>query len=647
YGVCEELRRLPGGASVPVVMITGLTDIDSLERAYEAGATDFITKPVIWDTLAYRVRYLLRAAHAIQALRESESELLRAQRVARLVHWEWDLVSGQINWSKAAKGVFGLDADKVWPNLRSFVKDAHPEDRIRLRESVENLRDGLSNGGPFSIEHRLLLGAEKEVIVEHQGELVRDPNGESIRWLGTMQDVSERKRAERQIHQLAYYDPLTALPNRELFRRRSERALRSARRKGSRVAFVFIDLDGFKFVNDSLGHEAGDELLLAVSDGLLRGLRGSDLVAKFSQRDTETASLSRFGGDEFVVLLPEMATPDAVATIVSRLLANVREPVKTHGREFEVTGSAGIAIFPDDGESVDECLKNADIAMYEAKHGGKNCYRFYTQRMDEAVQRRLRIESDLRKAISLDQLYLVYQPKVDLSRNAIVGVEALLRWQHPEFGDVPPTVFIPIAEETGIIDALGEWVLQCACEQARRWQLGELGSLQMAVNVSSHQIKSGTLASSVQRILKDTELDPRLLEFELTESILMDNTESTMRLLHNLKALGVSMSVDDFGTGYSSMAYLKHFPIDTIKIDKAFVDDISDGSSDAVIVRAIVGLASGLKLKTVAEGIENREQLDFLRRCGCDQVQGFYLYKPMDAGQIELLLRSGKTAYAS
>ncbi|MEM1141620.1 MAG: EAL domain-containing protein [Pseudomonadota bacterium] len=638
YAVCQEVRKTEEGESVPIVMVTGLKDLDTLERAFESGATDFFTKPVVWETLPFRVRYLLRAGRAIIDSRQSELDLLRAQRVAGLVHWELDLNSLSANWSPATRQVFEVDADTIWPDLHAFLTDVHPEDRTRLREQVERLIKDPRNSGSFLLEHRLLIGDGKELTVEQQGELVIDEATQSVRWLGTMQDVTERKRAEKRIHQLAYYDPLTALPNRELFRRRAEQALRAAGRAKSSFALVFIDLDGFKYVNDSLGHDAGDELLYMVSDGLQKTLRSSDLLAKFNQQATDNPSLSRFGGDEFVVLLPEVSSKDTVAAIVDRMLSNIAAPVKTQGREFEVTGSAGISFYPDDGDSVDTLLKNADIAMYQAKQGGKNCYRFYTPKMDEFVQRRLSIESRLKSALANDGLSLAYQPKVELKSGLIVGVEALLRWEDPELGKVAPDQFVPIAEESGLIGPIGEWVIRTACRQAKSWHSGPVGPLQIAVNLSSHQVRSDDLHELVEKTLAETGLDPSLLEFELTESILMDNAERTVSMLQRLKKLGVSMSVDDFGTGYSSMAYLKHFPIDTIKIDKAFVNDISDDSSDAIIVRAIVGLANGLSLNTVAEGVERREQLEFLQRCGCDQVQGFYLYKPMSAQLIEKLL---------
>jgi len=383
--------------------------------------------------------------------RQSELDLLRAQRVAGLVHWELDLKSLSANWSTATRQVFEVDAATAWPDLDAFLTDGHPEDRSRQREQRDRLIKNPKTSGTFLLPHRLLTGAGQELPGEQQGELVIDEATQAIRWLGTMQDVTERKRAEKRIHQLAYYDPLTALPNRELFRRRAEQALRAAGRAKSSFALVFIDLDGFKYVNDSLGHDAGDELLYMVSDGLQKTLRSSDLLGKFSQRATDNPSLSRFGGDEFVVLLPEVSSKDTVAAIVDRMLNNIAAPVKTQGREFEVTGSAGISFYPDDGDSVDTLLKNADIAMYQAKQGGKNCYRFYTPKMDEFVQRRLSIESRLQSALANDGLSLAYQPKVELNSGLIFGVEAPVRWEDPELGQGVPGQFVPGAEQSGLV----------------------------------------------------------------------------------------------------------------------------------------------------------------------------------------------------
>ena len=637
FTVCTRIREMVDGAEVPIVMVTGLEDIESLERSYQSGATDFITKPVVWETLSHRVRYMLRAADAIRALRQSESRLVQAQQVARLGSWDWDIVRDHVQWSDEIFRFFPIERGALDTSFQSFLNFVHPDDRQLVNAAID---DALANKAPYLVEHRIIGEDGRESWVEQQADVVFGDNETPLRVFGTVQDVSDRKRTEQQIHQLAYYDALTGLPNRELFRRHAERALRGAKSNGQRFAMIFLDLDEFKYINDTLGHDAGDELLCKIADYLQHSIRPSDLVAKLATENSTQASLSRLGGDEFTLLLPDLQDIEGAARVADRVLEQLRRPIKIQGKEFFVTGSMGIALYPNDGDSVDTLLKNADIAMYHAKQSGRNNYRFYARHMDEWVQMRLSMESKLKRALEREELSLHYQAKVEIETGRIIGVEALLRWYNPEMGQVSPARFIPIAEETGVIVPIGEWVLETACRQAQTWRQAGLAPVNMAVNFSSHQFRRGGLIASVEQVLASTGWDAQWLELELTESVIMENAEETIRILNQLKQMGITLSVDDFGTGYSSMAYLKRFPLDVVKIDQSFVKDITTDANDATIIKAIIALARGLSLTSIAEGVETEEQLNFLRRHGCDQVQGYLVNRPLPAEQMEQLLRA-------
>ncbi|MCP4284086.1 MAG: EAL domain-containing protein [Gammaproteobacteria bacterium] len=641
FTVCARIREMVDGAEVPIVMVTGLEDIESLERSYQFGATDFITKPVVWETLSHRVRYLQRAGNAIRALRQSELRLVQAQQVARMGNWDWDIVHDQVNWSDEIFHLFPIGRGVLDASFQSFLSFVHPDDRLRVNTAID---DALANKAPYLVEHRIVGEDGREVSVEQQAEVVFGDNETPLRMIGTVQDVSDRKRTERKIHQLAYFDALTGLPNREHFRKQTERALRGAKRNGHRLALIFLDLDDFKYINDTLGHDAGDELLCKIADYLQHSIRASDVVAKLGAEDACQASLSRLGGDEFTILLPDLQEIEAAAKVAERILEQLQNPIKIQGKEFFVTGSMGIALYPNDGESVDLLLKNADIAMYHAKQNGRNSYRFYTAHMEERVQLRLSIESKLKQTLEKEELDLHYQAKVEIGTGRIVGVEALLRWHNPEMGQVSPARFIPVAEETGLIVPIGEWVLNTACQHAKTWRQRGLVPGNVAVNLSSHQFRRGGLVEKVSQALASTGWDAQWLELELTESVIMENAEETIHVLNQLKEMGITLSVDDFGTGYSSMAYLKRFPLDVVKIDQSFVNDITTDASDATIVKAIIGLARGLNLTSIAEGVETEQQLNFLRQNGCDQVQGYLINRPVPAEQMEQLLRAEQSS---
>src|SRR6266850_5083037 len=428
--------------------------------------------------------------------------------------------------------------------------------------------------------------------------------------------TAELEQAKARAQHLADHDALTGLPNRRLLEDRLTQALALSQRNRKQTAVMFIDLDRFKPINDSLGHAAGDVLLREVSQRLVSQLRIGDTIC-------------RIGGDEFVVVLPEVKRSSDVAQVAQKVIEQVSQPVTVENRELAVTCSIGIAVFPDDGHDAETLIRNADAAMYAAKELGRANYQFFTEQMNQAASRRLALETDLRRALGRNELRVHYQRIVEAKSGRVTGHEALVRWQHPERGLVPPSEFIQIAEESGLILKIGEWVLHEAC----RWgqSLGAERGLQVAVNLSPRQFNDPKLAQMVSHALKETGLPPRLLELEITETLAMQHTDVTLTTLKRLKKLGVSIAIDDFGTGYSSLAYLKRFPVDKVKIDRTFVAEAPIDRDQAAIISAIVALSHALQIKVIGEGVETEQQRDFLRRCGCDYIQGFLIGRPLDS----------------
>ena len=439
---------------------------------------------------------------------------------------------------------------------------------------------------------------------------------------GTGTDISERKRAEQRIEFLAYHDPLTGLPNRVLLEDRLQQAITQAERSRSGLALVFLDLDNFKKINDSLGHATGDALLKEVAARLKQCVRDSDTI-------------SRQGGDEFVLILREQHGTESCLPVLAKIMETLQEPFFSEGNELSTSASIGVALYPQDGPDFDILRKKADMAMYRAKEAGRNTYRFFDEAMDEEAVEHLLMRSGLRRALERGEFVLHYQPQIELDSGRIVGVEALLRWEHPEFGLVAPGRFVPVAEDSGLIVPIGAWVIQEACRQARAWQRAGLPAMMMAVNLSAVQFQRGSIEDTVVQALAGTGLDPSWLELELTESILIQDVEQVMATVRRLKQLGVKLAIDDFGTGYSSLSYLKRFDIDKLKIDQSFIRDLASDPDDAAIVRAIIQMAHSLDLLTIAEGVESPDLLHQLQSFGCDEAQGYHFARPMPAAEFE------------
>jgi len=439
-------------------------------------------------------------------------------------------------------------------------------------------------------------------------------------------DITDRKRAEEQVQFLAYYDILTGLPNRTLFRDRLATALAGARRENCKLALLFLDLDGFKIINDSLGHSVGDLLLQEVADRLRKWGREQDTVA-------------RLGGDEFLITLTQVRDLSDVAVAAERLMDVMATAFVVQGHSLNVSCSVGVSIFPEHGTDCETLIKNADAAMYGAKDRGRNNFRFFEEDMNVHAMERLSLERSLRFALEREEMFLVYQPQMDVATGRIIGLEALLRWQHPELGLVPPDKFIRIAENSGLIVSIGEWVLRTACRQARKWQDEGLPAVSVAVNVSAVQFRQQGFCALIRRVLQETGLAPQYLELELTESLLLANADVTLSVLKELKSMGLTLAIDDFGTGYSSFSYLRQFQVSKIKIDRLFIRDVTVNPDDAAIATAIISMAKGLKLRVIAEGVENEAQMSFLRSHQCDEIQGYYFSKPLAVDAVAGKLR--------
>jgi diguanylate cyclase (GGDEF)-like protein/PAS domain S-box-containing protein len=633
YETCRRLRALASGQHVPILMLTGLDDLESINQAYEAGATDFVSKPINWAVLGHRVRYMLRASETIKELAENQALLSSAQRIARLGSWSWDLKGDHGQWSEQTYAILGYERGAVAPNATSFLERVHPDEVKQARTEIRKLLAGKEIG---EFAHRIVMadGSMRHVRV-HCG-LRFDDNGFAVGAHGTIQDVTDSKRAEERIRNLAYFDGLTQLPNRHYFIENVAQALHNSKRHGRVLGVLSMDLDQFKRINDTLGHSVGDKLLQAVATRLHDGIRAHDTIAH--GEPDPALGLARLGGDEFCILLTEISQFHDAARVARRILESLSAPFQIDDNELFVTTSIGIALYPLDGEDPDTLIKNADAAMYYAKSQGRNNYQFYGKTMNSRALEKLAMESQLRKAIERAEFELHFQPKLDLRTGRISGAEALIRWHHPELGMVAPIDFIPLAEESGLIVPIGEWVLRAACEQSKRWQGLGLPPVHMAVNIASPHFRHSGLLPTVARVLHDTGLRPEYVEVEVTESMLMDDMETTLATLHKLKDMGLRLAIDDFGTGYSSLAYLKRFPLDALKIDRSFVKDTPGAADDAAITSAIIAMAHSLKLEVVAEGVETVAQLEFLRERGCEYAQGYLISRPVQSQDFVALL---------
>jgi diguanylate cyclase (GGDEF)-like protein/PAS domain S-box-containing protein len=629
HGLAAVRRAHAAAPRVPLVVLTGLDDELLAAMALQQGAQDYLIKGQI------ETRGLLRALrYAIERNIMEEALFEEKERAQVTLDSIGDAVGctdvfGRITFlnlvAEEMTGWLGKEAAGR-PIAEIFrIRDAtnHETDQNPLETEI-----GQDRSVNLPSNFVLIRRDGSEIPVEDSVSPIHDRHGRTTGSVIVLRDVSAARAAAQQMAYYAQHDFLTGLPNRMLLNDRVGQAIISAPRHKKQVAVLFLDLDGFKHINDSLGHAVGDRILQSVAQRLVGCVRESDTV-------------SRQGGDEFVVLLSEVEHAEDVAIAATRMLQAVAAPHSIDQHDLQVNSSIGVSIYPDDGPDAETLIKNADTAMYQAKENGRQSYQFFKPAMNVRAVERQSIEGSLRRALERQEFMLHYQPKIDLATGTITGAEALIRWEHPTRGTISPAQFIPVAEDCGLMLPIGAWVLREACQQARACADAGLPKMTMAVNVSAMEFRNEHFLGGLLAILRETGFDPRSLEVELTESVLMRHAESTASILQALREIGVQVAVDDFGTGYSSLSYLSRFPIDALKIDQSFVRQLKTSREDAIIVTAVIGMARSLNLRVVAEGVETLEQLAFLREHQCDEAQGYYFSRPVPSLQFATLLKTG------
>jgi diguanylate cyclase (GGDEF)-like protein/PAS domain S-box-containing protein len=568
-------------------------------------------------------RLLEETHHTYIQLQDKERILSESQRIAHVGSWSVDLATGYISWSDEMYQIYGVKQETFEHSIKGFFDLIHPDDRALMNRWISDCQAGKDTQ---ELDFRILLPDGTVRFICGSGGVEYDETKTPLRITGCAQDITERKVAEELIKQLAYYDPLTKLPNRRLLMERLKHGINMERRDGKQLALLMLDLDRFKFVNDSLGHPAGDELLQQVAVRITARLRNVDMVA-------------RLGGDEFIVLLEDIAKPEDAARVAKEIITDLTKPFCLTQRDnVQIGASIGISLSPQHGDSPDKLIDHADAALFKAKDAGRGCFAYFSEDLTLAAIERMALETRLRHAIEQQELRVFYQPQVDIANGRIVGAEALVRWEDPVEGLVLPSRFIPIAEETGLIVEIGGWVLREACRQGRQWLDEGLPPLTIAVNVSPHQFRRSDICVLVATVLSDTGFPANKLALEITESGLMGNHDNTTVILNNLRAQGVNIVIDNFGTGYSSLAYLKLLPVGLLKIDKSFIDSIPFHQDDMKIAATIISMGHILGLKVLANGVETQGLLTFLQEKGCDIYQGYIKSKPVSAHEFAELL---------
>lgn len=632
--LCTQLVGSANQINTPIIVLSRHHDMELAAAAFDAGASDIVIHPINHLILIQRCRYQIRSNQTLISLRRRERILEHAEGIAKIGSWEWDSKSRRLYVSKEFNRILGFAENRstsvadvmqrIPETERKKIiqyfqqQDSKHQQTVTLHHSIQN-ESGLNR--TLRNVARFILHNDKEYSV-----------------YGTIHDVTEEEAHKDQILQLAYYDSLTQLPNRTFFKTHLEYAIKLARKQGNLLAVLVLDLDLFTRINNSLGHEAGDELLKKVSNRLLRTFDNNQCTA-LNMRAIDpqapeaimTDKIARLEGDQFAILLNQFSKLDDVILFVQRLLKQLVTPFTLQGNNIVLTASAGIALYPVNGLGAEMLLRNADAAMHFAKSQGRNSFHFYSSDIDFKSKERLSVENDLRHAIRHNELELHYQPKLHLKSGSIHSVEALVRWNHPVRGLVSPSQFVPMAEEIGLINELGDWLINQACLQAKRWNEEGLPAIRIAINLSPIQIRGASLVQMIRNALLNYRIAPSQLEVEITETVLLEDTNRVIRTLEGIRNLGVKVALDDFGTGYSSLSYLTRFPFSTLKIDRSFVSQCVKHGQAAAIIHTIIQLCKNLNLEVVAEGVESREELQFLLDHRCDVVQGHYFSVALSA----------------
>ncbi|MGZ4995594.1 MAG: putative bifunctional diguanylate cyclase/phosphodiesterase [Methylobacter sp.] len=629
--------------NLPIIVLTGFDDEDLAIKLAQAGAQDYLVKSDLNSGILNRsIHYAIERKRVEEKLRLAATVFENTLEGILIT----DAKTNIISVNQALCSITGYSAEEIIGNTPNIIKsERHSHAFFRQLWDILNkagqwrgeIWNRRKNGEIFPTWVNISAVPNRAVSAIAPGVV---PLPESIQpnsishYVAVFTEITELKLSEERLNYLAHHDPLTGLPNRLLFHDRLERAVLQAQRNKCMVAVMFLDLDRFKAINDTLGHVIGDELLVAVAERLKRCAREIDTIA-------------RLGGDEFAVIITQITQEEDVGQIAKKIIQTLSSVYSVGGYEVFITASIGINLYPGIDNDRGKLLENADVAMYHAKQYGRNNYKFYSADMNAVAFERLMLETNLRRALDRQEFRLYYQPQIDMQSGIVNGVEALIRWQHPDLGLVSPLEFIPLLEETGLIIPVGEWVIRTACKQIREWLDAEFPPLTMAVNLSARQFRQPNLIEMIEQLLLEFNIPPALLELELTESVMMDNMDETVETLKKLKLLGLKIAIDDFGTGVSSLGYLKHFPIDTLKISHDFVLNLPADSADASIASAVIGLARNMQLSSVAEGVENQGQMDFLRDQDCERIQGFLFSRPLPPDQMTALLTNWQAIAAN
>jgi diguanylate cyclase (GGDEF)-like protein len=630
FSLCAELRSLPEESRATLLLMTDQGDVSAVERALEAGADGFLPVPIDWATLDLQISFLWRQVRSRREMQDREQRLrrfmdalpdtlLRLGSGGHILEIQGPEDSEVARFLRSCRGRAiseVLCPDQACPDARAFQNALEERSRRRIAHDLH-------------LEARA-VACETTLVPAGLGEMI-----------AIVRDAADQRKTTERVLQDAAQDSLTGLQGLSAFRELLSGTLAQARRDGRSFALLLVDLNRFQRVNETFGTGAGDLVLKTFADRIVHCTRKGDRRAGFNRHDVPK-SLARIGGDQFAVLLEHIRQPRDSSKVARRILDSMSHPFVVADNEILLTANIGITVFPGDGEDADGMLLNAHKAMEDARRRGESTFSYFALSENTEALRELSIESSLRKALDAGELFLVYQPQVDIRTGCITGVEALLRWEHPEWGVIPPLEFIPIAERTGLIVPIGEWVLGVACLQNKIWQKAGLPPVRMAVNLSARQFRQKNLVEVIRRSLARSSLDPALLELEITEGTAMDKADSSVRILNDLKSIGVKVSIDDFGTGYSSLSYLKRFPIDVLKIDRTFVKEIHTQPDSQAIVKAILAMAHSLRLSAIAEGVETHEELEFLKRNGCDAMQGYYFSPPVPALDATRLLEQAR-----
>ena len=624
FETCRRIRQMPGGVHIPILMMTGLDDVESIDYAYRLGATDFVPKPINYAVLPRRVQYIHRATATAAELRDSTRRLENAQRMASLGHWEWNSVTHRLLCSAETERLLNVKNNSV-VELTNLFENVHTEDRL---ETTQSLQIALTDKAPHQDTFRVIFNDEIRFL--HQDtEYFSDSVSTGLR--ATIQDVTNLRNAQQQAHRSTYYDELTSLPNRLLLAQELENRVYASKTNKQTVALLAIDLDEFKRVNDSLGHSVGDKVLREVSDILRASVRTivPSVNRVLNNEGPQDSVISRMGGDEFVVVLSDIRKVEDAAIAARRIQKNLTQPITIDGKDIVLSCSIGISAYPNDCDDAETLLKNAVSAMNHSKAAGRDRYQFYDSSMNARAFEKLSMEANLRKALEEEQFELYFQPKIEIASGKVIGAEALIRWVHPDLGLISPIEFIPVAEETGLVLPIGQWIIESATSTIATWHQKGMSDLKLAINVSAAQFAAPDLPEIFASTIRRANIPASNVEIEITESLLMHDVNEVLKQLFQLKEQSIDIWIDDFGTGYSSLSYLKQLPISGLKIDQSFVREMASNENDLAIVTAVIGLAKNLQLGVVAEGVEEVEQLELLAAKNCDIAQGFHYSRPL------------------